>query len=86
MATTKADGFQINWIKLRNEDTNDIFWQEAKDFSDQSQTHEITLPTAILDMKAVSRELSFSTVEELKNFRLVHTAKFKGEQATNALK
>ncbi|XP_070493291.1 probable cGMP 3',5'-cyclic phosphodiesterase subunit delta [Chironomus tepperi] len=72
-------GFQINWIKLQNADNGSIIWQEAKDFSDPSQIHEITLPTNTLEIKAVQRIMSFSTVEELKNFRVVHTAKFKGK-------
>ncbi len=41
--------------------------------------HEVRLPTNILDRKAVLREMNFSTVEELKNLRLVHFAKFKGK-------
>jgi retinal rod rhodopsin-sensitive cGMP 3',5'-cyclic phosphodiesterase subunit delta len=64
---------------LKNLDkNNDVLWQEARDFSDPSQVHEVQLPTSILDLKAVSREINFSTIEELKNFRIVHTAKFKG--------
>lgn len=68
-----------NWIKLRNGENGNIIWQEAKDFSDPSQMHEATLPTNILEIKAIHREINFSTVEELKNFRMVHAAKFKGK-------
>lgn len=41
--------------------------------------HELRLPTDILDRKAVLREMNFSTTQDLKNFRLVHFAKFKGK-------
>lgn len=56
-----------------------MIYEEGKDFSDSSDMHEVRLPTNILDRKAVLREINFSTIEELKNFRLVHCAKFKGK-------
>lgn len=56
-----------------------MIWEEAKDFSDFNQIHEVRVPTSILDVRAVSREINFSTVEELKNFRIVQMAKFKGK-------
>lgn len=68
-----------NYIKLKNAENGTVIWQEATDFSDQTKIHEITLPTDILDIQEVIRELSFSTREELTDFRLVHTAKFKGK-------
>lgn len=37
------------------------------------------MPTNILDVKAILREINFSTVEELRNFRIVQQAKFKGK-------
>lgn len=41
--------------------------------------HEARVPTNILDVKAILREINFSTVEDLKNFRIVQKAKFKGK-------
>lgn len=56
-----------------------VIWEEGKDFSDPSGMHEVRLPTNVLDRKAVVREMNFATVEDLKNLRLVHYAKFKGK-------
>lgn len=64
---------------MKDAEDGSVIWEEGKDFSDSSDMHEVRLPTNILDRKAVLRELNFSTVEELKNFRLVHFAKFKGK-------
>lgn len=65
-----------NWIKLTSDDGK-IIWQEGKDFSQGN--HEAHVPTSILDVRAIDREINFSTVEELKNFRIVQMAKFKGK-------
>lgn len=71
--------FNRNWIRLKDAEDMSVFYEEGKDFSDSSDMHEVRLPTSILDRKSVLREINFSTVEELKNFRLVHYAKFKGK-------
>lgn len=68
-----------NWIKLTNADDGKTIWHEAKDFSNSSELHEARVPTSILDVRAILREINFSTVEELKNFRIVQMAKFKGK-------
>jgi retinal rod rhodopsin-sensitive cGMP 3',5'-cyclic phosphodiesterase subunit delta len=68
-----------NWIKLINLEDGSVIYQNAIDFSDSTKMHNVRLPINVLDMKAVSRELNFSTIEELKNFRIVHNAKFKGK-------
>lgn len=68
-----------NWIKLTNADDGNIIWHEAKDFSDSGEIHEARVPTSILDVRAMLREINFSTKEELKNFRIVQLAKFKGK-------
>lgn len=63
---------------MTNSDTKEVLWHEAKDFSDSNEVHEARVPTSILDVRAVTREINFSSVEELKNFRIVQMAKFKG--------
>lgn len=68
-----------NWIKLTNSDDGKTIFHEAKDFSDSNQIHEVRVPTSILDVRAMLREINFSTVQELKNFRIVQLAKFKGK-------
>ncbi|XP_063709632.1 probable cGMP 3',5'-cyclic phosphodiesterase subunit delta [Culicoides brevitarsis] len=72
------DGFQINWIIIRDADTGKIIWQDNKDFSVSEKEHEARVPIKILDLRAVSREINFSSVEAMENFRLDQKVKFKG--------
>lgn len=59
-----------NWMILRDADTGKIIWQENKDLSSSGTEHRAKIPTKILDLRAVSREINFSTVESIENFRL----------------
>lgn len=71
-------GFQINWIKLRDADTGTILWQGNEDLSMPDAEHEAHVPKKILQCRAVSREVNFSTTEPMKKFRLEHRVLFKG--------
>lgn len=62
--------FLSNWMILRDADTGKVIWQENKDFSAPGEEHEARVPLKILDLRAVSREINFSTIEEITNFRL----------------
>lgn len=64
---------------LRDLDTGKVIWQENKDFSNGDMEHAAKVPVSILDLRAVSREINFSTTETLKNFRLDQKVKFKGK-------
>ena len=55
---------------LRDADTGKVIWQENKDFSSAEVEHEARVPVKVLDLRAVSREINFSTVESMENFRL----------------
>lgn len=55
---------------LRDADTGTVIWQENKDLASAGQEHNARIPTKILDLRAVSREINFSTVESIENFRL----------------
>lgn len=65
-----ASFFFRNWMILRDADTGKVIWQENKDFSSPEIEHEAKVPVKILDLRAVSRELNFSTIESMENFRL----------------
>lgn len=71
-------GFQINYMILRDADTGQIIWQENKDFASPDHEHEAKVPVKILDLRAVSREINFSTIESMENFRLDQKVLFKG--------
>lgn len=62
--------FLSNWMILRDADTGKVIWQENKDFSAPGEEHEARVPLKILDLRAVSREINFNTIEEITNFRL----------------
>lgn len=55
---------------LRDADTGKVIWQENKDLSSSEEEHKAQIPTKILDLRAVSREINFSTVESIENLRL----------------
>lgn len=55
---------------LRDADTGKVIWQENKDFSSSDVEHEAKVPVKILELRAVSREINFSTVESMEKFRL----------------
>ena len=65
------DGFRILQMNMRNADTGDIVW-EVKDWGEDrySEETDARIPKEILDMKAVTREISFTSKEEMKDFRL----------------
>lgn len=71
-------GFSINWMNMRDATTGQILWQsEDWDFS-RGET-EAQVPHQILQCKAVSRELNFSSVEMMPGLRLVQTVYFNGQ-------
>lgn len=55
---------------MRDADTGKIIWQENKDLSSSGVEHKAKIPVKILDLRAVSREINFSTIEPIENFRL----------------
>lgn len=55
---------------MRDADTGKIIWQENKDLSSTGVEHKAKIPVKILDLRAVSREINFSTIESIENFRL----------------
>lgn len=55
---------------LRDADTGKVIWQENKDLSSLGEEHKARIPVDILELRAVSREINFSTVESIEKFRL----------------
>ncbi|VDP76973.1 unnamed protein product [Schistosoma mattheei] len=63
-------GFKLNWMNLRDADSGKILWQSTDDFSVPDIEHEAHVPRKILKCKSVSREINFSSKEQLENFWL----------------
>uniref|UniRef100_A0A7E4ZZW3 Phosphodiesterase delta-like protein n=1 Tax=Panagrellus redivivus TaxID=6233 RepID=A0A7E4ZZW3_PANRE len=63
-------GFKLNWMNLRDADTGDVLWQSSQDLSNPEKIHEARIPKQILRCKAVSREINFTSAEQIDKFRL----------------
>lgn len=72
-------GFKLNWMNLRDADSGKVLWQGSDDLSVPDQEHEARVPKKILKCKAVSRELNFSSEQEMTKFRLEQKVMFKGK-------
>ncbi|EDO37484.1 predicted protein [Nematostella vectensis] len=72
-------GFKLNWMNLRDADTGKVLWQGSEDLSLPGVEHEARVPKKILKCKAVSREVNFSSAEEMHKFRLEQKVLFKGK-------
>ncbi|KAJ2950775.1 hypothetical protein O0L34_g9040 [Tuta absoluta] len=71
-------GFQVNWMNLRDADTGKILWQHNEDMSCPDVEHEARVPKRILKCRVVSREMNFSSIESMEKFRLEQKVLFKG--------
>ena len=70
-------GFKINWMNFRDTDSEKVLWQGTEDFTDPEKEHEARVPRKILKCRAVSREISFSSVQSMDKFRLEQRVYFK---------
>ncbi|CAF0774125.1 unnamed protein product [Rotaria sp. Silwood1] len=71
------DGFQFHWMNLRDAQSGESLWQSSENLSLSGVEHEARVPKRILKCRAVSREINFSSEEEMKNFRLEQRVYFK---------
>ncbi|CAH0717336.1 unnamed protein product, partial [Brenthis ino] len=72
------NGFQVNYMNLRDVDTGKVLWQHNEDMSNPDVEHEARVPKRILKCRVVSREMNFSSVEPMEKFRLEQKVLFKG--------
>uniref|UniRef100_A0A914DHU5 Phosphodiesterase delta-like protein n=1 Tax=Acrobeloides nanus TaxID=290746 RepID=A0A914DHU5_9BILA len=63
-------GFKLNWMNLRDAETGRILWQSSEDMSNPQSIHEARIPKSVLKCKAVSREINFTSSEQIEKFRL----------------
>ncbi|XP_074654212.1 retinal rod rhodopsin-sensitive cGMP 3',5'-cyclic phosphodiesterase subunit delta-like [Tubulanus polymorphus] len=71
-------GFKLNWMNLRDADTGKILWQGNDDLSSPDSEHEARVPKKILKCRAISREINFSSEQQMDQFRLEQKVMFKG--------
>jgi len=72
------EGFKLNWMNLRDADSGKVLWQSNDDLSLPGKEHEARVPKKVLKCRAVSREINFSSREELANLKLEQSVQFKG--------
>ncbi|CAF2331883.1 unnamed protein product [Rotaria sp. Silwood2] len=70
-------GFQFNWMNLRDAQSGESLWQSSENLSLPDVEHEARVPKRILKCRAVSREINFSSEEEMQHFRLEQRVYFK---------
>ncbi|UJR33971.1 hypothetical protein I4U23_021387 [Adineta vaga] len=70
-------GFKLNWMNLRDAESGRVLWQSEDDLSKPDTEHEARVPKSILRCRAVSREINFTSKEEMKHFRLEQRVYFK---------
>ncbi|OQS01472.1 cGMP 3',5'-cyclic phosphodiesterase subunit delta [Achlya hypogyna] len=75
-----SDGLKINHMNMRCGETGKIKWQHdkfTKDMYDREQ--RAVVPRDILQCPSVSREINFTSVEEIRDFRLEQRVYFHGK-------
>lgn len=72
-------GFKLNWMNLRDADSGKVLWQSSDDLSNPETEHEARVPKKILKCRSVSREINFSSKEQMEKFRLEQRVVFKGK-------
>jgi len=74
-----ASGFTINSMNMRNAQNGRVMWESGtwgrEMFEQEMDAH---VPRSILKCKAVSREINFTSLHEMKEFRLVQKVFFQG--------
>ncbi|KAL5014305.1 hypothetical protein ScPMuIL_008575 [Solemya velum] len=66
-------------MNLRDADSGKILWQSSDDLSSPETEHEARVPKKVLKCRAVSREINFSSKEQMEKFRLEQRVLFKGK-------
>eukprot|EP00003_Mantamonas_plastica_P020758 TRINITY_DN3345_c0_g1_i3.p1 TRINITY_DN3345_c0_g1~~TRINITY_DN3345_c0_g1_i3.p1 ORF type:complete len:191 (-),score=36.32 TRINITY_DN3345_c0_g1_i3:5-493(-) len=73
-------GFTLNGMNLKDADTGELLWKsdwESEDvFSNELEAH---VPASIVECRAVSRELDFSSAEMINSFRLEQNVFLSGQ-------
>lgn len=73
------DGFSINFMTMKNANTNEVLWESDSWGRDLFERElEAHIPEKILQCRAVSREINFSSVKSMQNFNLEQRIFYQG--------
>eukprot|EP01028_Stygiella_incarcerata_P008850 TRINITY_DN3989_c0_g1_i1.p1 TRINITY_DN3989_c0_g1~~TRINITY_DN3989_c0_g1_i1.p1 ORF type:complete len:147 (-),score=37.41 TRINITY_DN3989_c0_g1_i1:27-467(-) len=71
---TKRSGFFLRSLHMRDAECGDVLWEESWEGTEAfEQEIRVQVPKRILQVSAVSRELTFSSASLMENFRAVQT-------------
>lgn len=73
------DSFTINWMNMRDADKGTILWESSDILPYAEAEQEAHIPAEILQCRAVSREINFSSSELIDKLRLVQRVFFQGQ-------
>ncbi|CDW52421.1 retinal rod rhodopsin sensitive cGMP [Trichuris trichiura] len=62
--------FNSNWMNLRDGETGKLLWQSSEDLSIPGLEHQAHLPATVLKCRVISREINFSSAEQMEKFWL----------------
>eukprot|EP00916_Digyalum_oweni_P023348 GHVL01038767.1.p1 GENE.GHVL01038767.1~~GHVL01038767.1.p1 ORF type:complete len:144 (-),score=26.30 GHVL01038767.1:552-983(-) len=72
------DGFKINFMNMRDADTGEVMWA-SEDWNTSQDEQSANVSKGILKCKAISREINFSSKEEMGDFQLHQVVYLNGE-------
>mmetsp|Transcript_12680 Transcript_12680/g.26761 ORF Transcript_12680/g.26761 Transcript_12680/m.26761 type:complete len:154 (-) Transcript_12680:185-646(-) len=64
------DGFTINWMNMRNARTGELVWEQEWPANWKTEEISAEIPATIMKCKEVSRELNFTSAQEIKDLSL----------------
>ncbi|EKX39668.1 hypothetical protein GUITHDRAFT_154337 [Guillardia theta CCMP2712] len=75
-----VEGFRLEHMNMRDADSGQILWESPADWEGKFffQELEAHVPREILACKSVSREVRFSSVEKMDDFKLLQKIYFQG--------
>jgi len=74
-------GFTLNGMNMRDAETGKIMWESPGNWKERFFTEELEahVPREILECKEVSREVNFTSVEKIEEFKLLQKVYFQGQ-------
>ena len=70
-AKDAANGFGINWMNMRDAHSGKVLWKQDKGWQDMYEREILArVPRKLLECRAVSREVNFTSEQEMRDFRL----------------
>ncbi|CAM9773763.1 unnamed protein product [Ascophyllum nodosum] len=72
-------GFRINWMNMRDANTSRLMWEATQWCRDMYRRElKATVPSEILQCSAISREINFTSRQEIRQFRLEQRVFMRG--------